>query len=154
MLAKFQTSYYCIIYVIFMHVSISGEMVKIDKVKNYKYVGRTVFEATYLGWVQCVELCSRMSVCKSMNYLAVGKICQINSDAPSDFTALVKDNTGNIFMLAEVSNKVRIRLKSGKNFLSGKVSSVVEIVWWFYFTTTCTISAYHHESCEFEPGLW
>jgi hypothetical protein len=35
-----------------MHVSISGEMVKIDKVKNYKYVGRTVFEATYLGWVQ------------------------------------------------------------------------------------------------------
>jgi hypothetical protein len=58
-------------------------MVKIDKVKNYKYVGRTVFEATYLGWVQCVELCARMSVCKSMNYLAVGKICQINSDAPS-----------------------------------------------------------------------
>jgi hypothetical protein len=45
MLAMIQTSYYCIIYVIFMHVFISGEMVKIDKVKNYKYVGRTVFEA-------------------------------------------------------------------------------------------------------------
>jgi len=112
MLAMFQTSSYCIIYVIFMHVSISGEMIKIDKVKNYKYVGHTVFEATSLGWVQCVELCARMSVCKSMNYLAVDKICQINSDAPTGITAEVKDSTGDIFMLAEVSNKVRI--KSGK----------------------------------------
>jgi hypothetical protein len=34
------------------------------------------------------------------------------------------------------------------------VPSVVEIVWWFDFTTTCAISAYHHESCEFEPRSW
>lgn len=88
-----------------MHVSISGEMIKIDKVKNYKYVGHTVFEATSLWWVQCVELCARMSVCKSMNYLGVGKICQINNDAPRGITKEVKYSTGDIFMLAEVSNK-------------------------------------------------
>ena len=116
MLAMFHTSSYCIIYVIFMHVSISGEMIKIDKVKNYKYVGHTVFEATYLWWVQCVELCARMSVCKSMNYLGVGKICQINNDTPTGITKEVKYSTGDIFMLAEVSNKVRIK--------SGKISSL------------------------------
>ena len=50
---------------------------------NKALFGKTVVEVSLPSWPLCMELCTRMTVCKSINFIATNKTCQINSAMPS-----------------------------------------------------------------------
>lgn len=56
----------------------------IKREMNKALFGKTVAEVSLPSWPLCMELCTRMTICKSINFIAANKTCQINSAIPSE----------------------------------------------------------------------
>ena len=56
----------------------------VKRERNKVLFGKTVWDVSFPSWPVCMELCTRMTVCKSINFIAANKTCQINSAIPSE----------------------------------------------------------------------
>lgn len=66
----------------FLFIALCADFI-IKREINKVLFGRTVAEVSLPSWLLCMELCTRMTVCKSINFIAANKTCQINSALPS-----------------------------------------------------------------------
>ncbi|XP_052084321.1 uncharacterized protein LOC127721587 [Mytilus californianus] len=59
-----------------------SEIIVIKKHTDKIYSGHVLFEVSIPMWSLCVQLCSRIQVCKSINFITRTNTCQINDAEP------------------------------------------------------------------------
>ena len=83
------------------------ELAVIKKQKDKILPGNVFMETSSPSWSLCAELCSRLAVCQSINFIARNKTCQVNDAAPDGCTRRLIDSPGNSFIAASTFPKVR-----------------------------------------------
>ena len=58
------------------------EQVVIKRQKDKTYPGNVFMETSLPSWYVCAELCARLPVCQSVNFIADTGTCQINDNVP------------------------------------------------------------------------
>ncbi|XP_071139921.1 uncharacterized protein [Mytilus edulis] len=76
------------------------EIVVITKQKDTIYSGHVLFTLYMPMWSLCAQFCSRVQVCKSINFIASNKTCQINDAEPGESKCGLIESTGNSFVAA------------------------------------------------------
>ncbi|XP_063438778.1 fibrinogen-like protein A [Mytilus trossulus] len=76
------------------------EIVVIQKQKDEIYSGHVLFEVSMPMWSLCAQFCSRVEVCKSINFIAWNKTCQINDAEPGESKCGLIESAGNSFIAA------------------------------------------------------
>ncbi|CAC5392606.1 unnamed protein product [Mytilus coruscus] len=71
-------------------------IVKIHRDKIFN--GHVMFEASMPTWLPCAELCSRIQACKSINFIAWNKNCQMNNDEPGNHNGGLVETVGTTFV--------------------------------------------------------
>ncbi|OPL33813.1 hypothetical protein AM593_06408, partial [Mytilus galloprovincialis] len=51
-------------------------------------------------WSICAQYCSRVKICKSINFIAANKTCQINDAEPGESDCALVESIGNSFIAA------------------------------------------------------
>ncbi|VDI41611.1 Hypothetical predicted protein [Mytilus galloprovincialis] len=62
-------------------------------------------EVSFPMWSVCAQLCSRMQICKSINFIALNKTCQINYAEPDGTMDGLIKSVGNSFIAASTFPK-------------------------------------------------
>ncbi|CAC5359343.1 Ryncolin-4,Fibrinogen C domain-containing protein 1-A,Techylectin-5B,Microfibril-associated glycoprotein 4,Ficolin-2,Ficolin-1,Fibrinogen C domain-containing protein 1-B,Fibrinogen C domain-containing protein 1 [Mytilus coruscus] len=88
------------ILLVFLFAGAICEIVVIKNQQDVIYNGHVLFMVSMLMWSLCAQLCSRVEVCKSINFLAWNKTCQINDAEPGESTSGFIESTGNSFVAA------------------------------------------------------
>ncbi|CAG2215439.1 unnamed protein product [Mytilus edulis] len=121
-----------------------GDIVVLRQTPHKIFVGNVVFETQAVSmWSLCAHLCSRMKICRSINFIQHNKTCQINNAEPERCTALLIDSYGDSFVAASTfppQNTCPLNwLRLGSNC--------------YYFSTD--IKTWHHAkaSCESENSM-
>ena len=79
----------------------AGDIVVLRQTPHKIYIGNVVFETQAVSmWSLCAQLCSRMKICRSINFIQHNKTCQINNAEPEESTALLIDSYGDSFVAA------------------------------------------------------
>ncbi|XP_063438721.1 microfibril-associated glycoprotein 4-like [Mytilus trossulus] len=92
--------YRLIILIVFLFVWTICEIVVIKKQKDKIYSGHVLFEVPMPMWSICAQYCSRVKVCKSINFIAANKTCQINAAEPRKSQCGLVESIGNSFAAA------------------------------------------------------
>ncbi|VDI40301.1 Hypothetical predicted protein [Mytilus galloprovincialis] len=71
-------------------------IVKIHRDKLFS--GHVMFVTCTPMWLPCAKLCSRIKACKSINFIAWNKTCQINDDEPGNHTDGLLPAVGTTFV--------------------------------------------------------
>lgn len=77
-----------------------GEIVVIRKQKDKMFSCHVLFEVSMPMLSLCAQFCSRMKVCKSINFIAWNKTCQINDAEPMGTMSGLLESVGNSFVVA------------------------------------------------------
>ncbi|CAC5423554.1 Fibrinogen-like protein A,Ryncolin-4,Angiopoietin-related protein 1,Ficolin-3,Ficolin-1-B,Techylectin-5A,Ficolin-2,Ryncolin-1,Tenascin-R,Fibrinogen-like protein 1,Angiopoietin-related protein 4,Angiopoietin-1,Tenascin-X,Fibrinogen C domain-containing protein 1-A,Tenascin-N,Ryncolin-3,Tenascin,Fibroleukin,Fibrinogen C domain-containing protein 1,Ryncolin-2,Techylectin-5B,Angiopoietin-related protein 2,Microfibril-associated glycoprotein 4,Fibrinogen alpha chain,Ficolin-1-A,Ficolin-1,Fibrinogen C domain-cont len=78
----------------------------IEKQKDVIYTGHVAFEIfTIPMWSLCAQLCTRLSICKSVNFITLTKSCQINIAEPNCPTSCLSSSFGDSFVAASALPK-------------------------------------------------
>ncbi|XP_071139050.1 uncharacterized protein [Mytilus edulis] len=86
--------------IVFLCVWALSEIVVIKKQKDTIYSGHMLFEVSIPMWSLCAQFCSRVQVCKSINFIAWNKTCQINDCEPVGNKFGLIESVGNSFVAA------------------------------------------------------
>ncbi|VDI01263.1 Hypothetical predicted protein, partial [Mytilus galloprovincialis] len=71
----------------------------IIKIHRFKlFSGHVMCETSMPMWLPCAKLCSRIKACKSIDFIAGNKTCQINDDEPGNHTDELIETVGIIFV--------------------------------------------------------
>ncbi|CAG2209112.1 FCN [Mytilus edulis] len=84
----------------FLFVWTLCEIVVIEKQKDQIYSGHVLFEVPMPMWSICAQYCSRVKICKSINFIAANKTCQINDAEPGKSECALVESIGNSFVAA------------------------------------------------------
>ncbi|VDI60366.1 Hypothetical predicted protein [Mytilus galloprovincialis] len=84
----------------------NGEFMVIEKQKDVIYTGHVAFEIfTIPMWSLCAQLCTRLTICKSLNFISLNKTCQINIAEPNCPTSCLSSSVGDSFIAASALPK-------------------------------------------------
>ena len=105
---KVKKMYRSIFLLVFLFAWILCEIVIIKKQKDKLYTGHILFEQAMTMWSACAQFCSRVKVCKSINFISSNKSCQIFDAEPeeSNYHGKLIESTGNSFVAASTFPKV------------------------------------------------
>ncbi|XP_052065378.1 uncharacterized protein LOC127705171 [Mytilus californianus] len=79
------------------------EIVVIRKQNDKIYTGHMLFELSMPMWSLCAQYCSRVQLCKSINFITSNKTCQINDAEPGESNGgELIESTGNSFVAASI----------------------------------------------------
>ncbi|XP_052074354.1 microfibril-associated glycoprotein 4-like [Mytilus californianus] len=81
------------------------EIVVIKKQKDTIYSGHVLFTVAIPMWSLCAQFCSRVQLCKSINFISWNKTCQINDAEPGESKCGLIESTGNSFVAASTFPK-------------------------------------------------
>ncbi|CAC5368645.1 Fibrinogen-like protein A,Ryncolin-4,Angiopoietin-related protein 7,Angiopoietin-related protein 1,Ficolin-3,Ficolin-1-B,Ficolin-2,Ryncolin-1,Tenascin-R,Fibrinogen-like protein 1,Angiopoietin-1,Tenascin-X,Fibrinogen C domain-containing protein 1-A,Tenascin-N,Ryncolin-3,Tenascin,Fibroleukin,Fibrinogen C domain-containing protein 1,Fibrinogen gamma chain,Techylectin-like protein,Ryncolin-2,Techylectin-5B,Angiopoietin-related protein 2,Angiopoietin-2,Microfibril-associated glycoprotein 4,Fibrinogen alpha chai len=81
------------------------DIVVIKKQKDKIYSGHVLFEVSMPMWSLCAQFCSRVQLCKSINFIAWNKTCQVNDADPGESKCGLIESTGNSFVAASTFPK-------------------------------------------------
>lgn len=84
------------------------EIIVIKKQKDKIYNCHVIMEVSFPMWSVCAQLCSRMQICKSINFIALNKTCQVNYAEPDGTMEGLIKSVGNIFIAASTFPKVNV----------------------------------------------
>ncbi|CAC5383000.1 HMCN [Mytilus coruscus] len=78
----------------------------IEKQKDVIYTGHVAFEIFALPmWSLCAQLCTRLKICKSINFITLNETCQINVAEPNCSTSCLTNSVGDSFVAASALPK-------------------------------------------------
>ena len=102
--------YRSIFLLVFLFAWTLCEIVVIKKQKDKIYNGHMLFEQTMPMWSVCAQFCSRLQLCKSINFITSNKSCQIFDAEPgeSNYHGKLIESTGNSFVAASTFPEVCI----------------------------------------------
>ncbi|XP_076108144.1 uncharacterized protein LOC143076301 [Mytilus galloprovincialis] len=81
------------------------EIVVIKKQTDKIYQNHVLFEISMPMWSICAQYCSRVQACKSINFIALNKTCQINYGEPGECNDELIESVGNSFAAASTFPK-------------------------------------------------
>lgn len=82
------------------------EIAVIKKQKDKIYTGHVLFQVSMPTWSVCAQYCSRVKVCKSINFISLNKTCQINEAEPGIGDCELRESFGNSFVAASTFSQV------------------------------------------------
>ncbi|CAC5359342.1 Fibrinogen-like protein A,Ryncolin-4,Angiopoietin-related protein 7,Angiopoietin-related protein 1,Ficolin-3,Ficolin-1-B,Techylectin-5A,Ficolin-2,Ryncolin-1,Tenascin-R,Fibrinogen-like protein 1,Angiopoietin-1,Tenascin-X,Fibrinogen C domain-containing protein 1-A,Tenascin-N,Ryncolin-3,Tenascin,Fibroleukin,Fibrinogen C domain-containing protein 1,Fibrinogen gamma chain,Techylectin-like protein,Ryncolin-2,Techylectin-5B,Angiopoietin-related protein 2,Angiopoietin-2,Microfibril-associated glycoprotein 4,Fibrin len=88
------------ILLVFLFAGAICEIVVIKKQKDVIYSDHVLFTVSMPMWLLCAQFCSRVEVCKSINFIERNKTCQLNDAEPGESTCRFIESTGNSFVAA------------------------------------------------------
>ncbi|XP_076081340.1 microfibril-associated glycoprotein 4-like [Mytilus galloprovincialis] len=97
--------YRLIFSIAFLFVWTLCEIVVIEKQKDQIFIGHVLFEVPMPMWSICAQYCSRVKICKSINFIAANKTCQINDAEPGESKCAIVESIGNSFVAASTFPK-------------------------------------------------
>lgn len=65
-----------------------------------------MLEVSMPMWSLCAQFCSRVRACKSINFIAWNKTCQLNDAEPDGINSELLDSLGNSFIAASTFPQV------------------------------------------------
>ncbi|XP_052084050.1 uncharacterized protein LOC127721336 [Mytilus californianus] len=93
--------YRLIISLVFLFAWTLCEIIVIKKQKDKIYTGHMLFELSMPMWSLCAQFCSRVQLCKSINFIISNKTCQINDAEPGESNGgELIESAGNSFVAA------------------------------------------------------
>ncbi|CAC5404355.1 Fibrinogen-like protein A,Ryncolin-4,Angiopoietin-related protein 1,Ficolin-3,Ficolin-1-B,Ficolin-2,Ryncolin-1,Tenascin-R,Fibrinogen-like protein 1,Angiopoietin-1,Tenascin-N,Ryncolin-3,Tenascin,Fibroleukin,Fibrinogen C domain-containing protein 1,Ryncolin-2,Angiopoietin-related protein 2,Microfibril-associated glycoprotein 4,Fibrinogen alpha chain,Ficolin-1-A,Ficolin-1,Angiopoietin-4 [Mytilus coruscus] len=94
------------------------EFMVIEKQKDVIYTGHVAFEIFSIPmWSHCAQLCTRLQICKSINFISLNKTCQINVAEPNRSTSCLTKSVGDSFVAASALPKIDEYLYKVRLFL-------------------------------------
>ncbi|XP_052080075.1 uncharacterized protein LOC127718147 isoform X9 [Mytilus californianus] len=90
---------------VFLFVGTLCEIVVIEKQKDRIFRSHVLFEVSMPMWSLCAQFCSRVPVCKSINFIARSKTCQVNAAEPREAISELHESVGNSFVASSTFPK-------------------------------------------------
>ncbi|XP_052080077.1 uncharacterized protein LOC127718147 isoform X11 [Mytilus californianus] len=81
------------------------EIVVIEKQNDRIFRSHVLFEVSLPMWSLCAQFCSRVPVCKSINFIARNKTCQVNDAEPREAISKLQESIGNSFVASSTFPK-------------------------------------------------